>query len=392
MYTPVPMRTSSARSISRGVLLAAMGWLGAACGGAAATEVAPVVATEQPLDEAAVRTFQRGVTALGNPRGRDEARAAFEAALAREPRLWEARFNLAILARRAGELEQAERELTTVYEAERDQREVVLALAEVRHARGRSDESLSVLETFVRAHPDDVPVRVALAEVLRGRGRFDDALTAARDALVRNPREVGALMEVGRIYRARGDHEVAELVFRKALELGDSAAVHNDLGLLEAERGDTQAAFGEFERAIALDASFVAAHRNQGSLFLHAGDYESAARSYRAVLEREEGDLDARVALGVALRGQGQHREAARELESVLERAPSYGPALYDLGILRAEFLDDRANARPLFERFLTVWSTNGPERTEAERYVRDLAPPSAAPPSAAPAPTVNAE
>jgi tetratricopeptide (TPR) repeat protein len=240
-----------------------------------------------------------------------------------------------------------------------------------------------LLEKFVALEPARVDARLALAAVQRERGRLDEALTVARAVLVKDPHETLALLEVGRIYRARGELDVTELVLEKARALlpadsKQSAPVYNELGLLALARGDTQLAFTHFAKAEALDARFTPAHVNQGSVLLRAGDYEAAERAYRAALvgeprEIELGSLDARIGLGIAQRGQGKYRDARATYEKVLEAHPSHLPAIYDLAVLLADFMDQRKEALPLFERYLAGAPKTDSHRESAERYLQDI-------------------
>lgn len=345
--------------------------------------------SEAAVDPAAVDEFEAGVRDLGRTGRAAErnARNHFEAALEIDAGLWEARYNLGVLDRRAGNLLGAAEAFEAARALAPGSAEVLTALAEVRWALGERDTAASLLRSYVEAHADDIAARVSLATMLRELGDHDGALAQAREVLVRDPRNVGALAEVGRAYRAREQYDIAEIVFRKALDLGESAVLHNDLGLLELARGDTQAAFEQFRAAIAIDAAYAPAHLNQGAVLLRAGDYAGAEAEYRAVLEHDADNADARVCLGAALRGRGEHRDARREYEHVLEAMPSHAAALYDMGVLLAEFLDERAEARGFFQRYLAAAPGSAPERATAERYVRDidseLGP--ATPPPAAP-------
>ena len=352
--------------------LAGFGCSGAAAEGGASTAPTPA---DGSIDPEALVAFQAGVRELerSDRRALAQARAHLERALSISPGLWEARFNLAYLDRRSGDLVAAAEGLEAARAVAPDSGEVLVALAEVRSELGDSAGAAELLRAYVRGHPEDRTARVALATLLRAARDFDGALEQAREALVRDPRDARALAEVGRVYRAREQAEVAELVFRKALDLGETAELHNDLGLLELSRGDTQAAFEAFRRAIALDPAFSEAHENQGSVLLHAGDYPGAAAEFRAVLERDAENVDARVALAICLRGQGEHQAAQREYEAVLELVPSHAAALFDYAILRAEFLEQRPQSLELFRRFLAVAPGEQPERTVAERYLREI-------------------
>ncbi|MBW2464087.1 MAG: tetratricopeptide repeat protein [Deltaproteobacteria bacterium] len=355
------------------------------CGGGSA-DVETQVTELPPADPAAVREFRAGNRLMSRGTNRAEQRAIrrFRQAVEIDPYLWEAYYNLGVLYRRRGEMREA---ITALGEARRIQpgaREPLLALAEVHYALGERDEASALVEAFVDVDPDAVRVRVAYATILRERGEYDGALEQAREALIRESSNADALVEIGRVYRAREQYDVADLVFRKALDLSEDdrerqATLHDDLGLVALARGDTQAAFLQFQEAIQLDAQNKSARMNQGSVLLQAGDYAGAQAHYEAVLAIDEDDLNARVALGICQRGQGDHRQARRSYEGVLDDAPNHPAALFNLAVLKAEFLDQRPASREFFERFLRVAPSDAPQREMAERYLREI--PAAAPP-----------
>lgn len=362
--------------------LALIGLLAAAgCGGGAA-EKTQVRAANAPLNQDAVREYVAGARLMALPgvANRGRAKAKFEHALTLDPNLWEAHYNLGVIARQEGELREAVQDFRRALRI-REAKQPVLALAEAYHALGDLKEASDALETYVGKHPDDLDARASLAMVDRERRNYDDALTQAREVLTRDSGNVNALLEVGRVYRAKQQYDVAELVFKKALAIQpDNAAIRNDLGLLALARGDTQAAFHEFAEATEKDPKFTPAHANQGSVLMLSGDYEGAAREYRAVLSVDPNDVDAKVALGAALRGQGKHQEARRAYEDVLSASPNHPAALWNLAVLLAEFLDKRPEAREVFVRYLAVAPTDAPERAKAEEYLKDIPAPAAAP------------
>ncbi|HEX7479546.1 MAG TPA: tetratricopeptide repeat protein, partial [Polyangiales bacterium] len=156
--------------------------------------------------------------------------------------------------------------------------------------------------------------------------------------------------------------------------------------------GDTQLAFDEFEKAVAADARFTPARMNRASVLLHAGDYAAAEAEYEKVLAIDEHEVDARVGLGVALRGLGKHADAEKAYEKALEEAPNHPAALFDLGVLRAEFLDRRGQARELFERYLQVAASDAPQRPAAERYLAQIPAVVAPKPAPEPAPKSSSQ
>jgi tetratricopeptide (TPR) repeat protein len=359
---------------------------GCGCGGAAQT-LQPKTRALPPADPIAARKYLEAcaLLAVNKPADDERAVALLNAALAIDSYLWEAHYNLGVVYRRRGELRRAQAELEAAHKVQPGAGETLLALAETEEALGQRQHASDLLAEYLKVHEDALDVRVSLTALLREQGQYEAALEQARATLVRNPKSSGALLEVGRIYRARGELDVAELVFGRALHLDEkSPRPHNELGLTALARGDTQLAFERFEDALKVDKGFAPARLNRAAVLLRAGDYKAAEAEYRRVLNEESSHEDARVGLAIALRGQGKHAEAASEYEAVLSQSPNQSAALFDLAILRAEFLDRRAEARELFERFLAV-AAEGDARTTAERYMREI-PESAAPKPETPA------
>lgn len=325
---------------------------------------------------AAVRLMNRG------PRFHRRARTRLQRAIQIDPQLWEAHYNLGVLERAAGDLPAASAAFDAALAIDPNASEPLLAAAEVAYSRGDRSAAADRLQSLVQRDDAPLDARIALAVIYREDERWDGALEQAREVLVRDPSNVRALLEIGRVYRAREQHDVSRLVLDKALQLleDDQAAlraqVMNERGLLELDRGDTQAAFEAFEGAVAVDASFKPARLNMGSVLLRAGDYAGAAAQYQAVLQTDDEDLDARVAYAIALRGQGEHRQARREYERVLRANPEHPDALFDLAVLRAEFLDQRPQSREQFQEFLRVAPRRHPARERAEQYLQEIPAP----------------
>lgn len=366
-------------------LILLLAFAACACGGTGKRAVT-VRALPEANPEAAKR-YLKASTLMQSESASSSARAEglLKEALAIDGLLWEAHYNLGILYRRRGELHGAQRELEAAREIQPGAGEPLLALAEIYDVLDKPQQAAGALEDYLELDPKAQHVRVAWTALLRKQERFEDALAQARIVLLANPKDGGALLEVGRTYRQRGEYDAAELIFRRALLLDEkSPAPHNELGLTALMRGDTQLAFTHFAHAIEADKTFMAAHVNQAVVLLRAGDYEAAAREYRKVLEADGDHDDARVGLGVALRAQGKHADAEAEYERVLARTQNHAAALYDLALLRAEFLSQPQQARPLFERFVDV-AGEGSARTTAQRYL-DTLPKAPAPSKPAPA------
>jgi tetratricopeptide (TPR) repeat protein len=357
--------------------------LSAGCGGASTVRPSEMVsAPQRTISASAKEEYFAGVRELGLLRSQAasstaaaRARAHFLKAIELEPTLWEAHFNLGILARDQGEWEQARDHLVRAYRTRSSSPEVVLAYAEVLHAVGDMTEAVEVLTSLVQQRPGELAGRVALAAYLREQRQLDAAMQHARDALVRDPSYTPALIEMGRIHRALRQLEVADLVLEKASNIDPkNPLVPMERGLVAFDRGDTQRAFEYFDRATTLDPQDGTARLNQAAILLRAGDFAQAASEYRRVLSVDGNHIDARVGLGVALRGLGKHQEAKEQYDRVLKSQPKHPAALFNLGVLQADFLNQRSQAKATFEQFLDLSAIDPTHRKEAERYVREIA------------------
>lgn len=339
-----------------------------------------------PANPEAVREYNAATRLLSRPgaRAARRARVRLEHAIELDPNLWEARYDLGVVQRRAGELEQARASFEAAIAVQPGAPEPRLAAAEVAYELGDRSAAARQLRALVEGHPGNLEARVALAVVLREDESWDDALAQAREVLVRDPTSTRALLEIGRVYRARELYDVSRLVLQKALDLADEentslrAEILSEQGLLELARGDTQAAFAAFEAAIVSEAGFAPARMNMGAVLLRAGDFAGAKAQYEAVLENDEDNFDARIGLGIAFRGEGDHSRARQNYQRVLDADERHPDALFNIAVLQADFLDQRPEARVKFVRYLSLAPRNHPGREEAERYVREIPDPAA--------------
>jgi tetratricopeptide (TPR) repeat protein len=320
--------------------------------------------------------MMRGVQASKDGQ-RDRGVALLREAIQIDGHLWEARYDLGILLAEAGDLTGAEVELAIAARSSRDVQDVAIGLAEVRRRRGEYELSARGLADFVREHPGGVGARMLYVAALRESGQLDQAIVEAREVLLRQPGDSTALAELSLLRLARGENEAAALLAKQALDANPSSAVaHRATGLIDLASGDDAMAFGEFRKAAQADPHDTTSRLNMGVVLLRAGAYAKAEEQYREILSVDPDHTEAQVGLAAALRGEAgpQHpkklEEARGLLEGVLARDPHQTSALFNLGVLHADFLKDPAGAAPLFERFLADTPGDEPRRAQAEKYV----------------------
>ena len=377
--------------------LPALGCGGGNKGGAAAKAADKGLPPANPL---AVQRMVEGATAAKDPRMQTRAIALFREAIAIDPNLWEARFDLGVVLASSGDLAHAEEQLGAASKIAPEREEVAVALAEVRRRRGSNKEAAVGLEDFVKANPGAVEARTLLVTSLRDSGQHDKAIAQAREVLVRKPGDATALAELALCHLGKGERDTAHLLVKQSLDVdAKNAIAHRVQGLVHLAGGDDAAAFQAFSKAAQEDPRDTTSRLNMGAVLLRAGAYAKAAEQYKSALAASPDESAAQIGLAAALRGESGGKDAKRideakgYLDKVLEHEPHNLAALFNMGILLAESMKKPADAKPYFERFLDNAPGDHPARAEAERQLSGgkaaaaMTPPAPAPASPAKAP-----
>ena len=136
-------------------------------------------------------------------------------------------------------------------------------------------------------------------------------------------------------------------------------------------------AFDRFDYATSLDPGYLDARFNKASVLLDAGDYTRAKAELDVIVGKRPDDWGAQVALGLALRGQKDFDPAKKLWQTVVDKAPrrsrARGDALWNLAVLKSDFLEDVPGAKADLERFLQDAGTGHPKRVAAEQKRKEL-------------------
>ncbi len=370
------------RAIAFAFLVAPLG-----CGGGGPkTDTAHNTNVLPPANPVAVGKMVQGVGAAKDGQ-RDRAVTLLREAIGIDPTLWEARYNLGVVLAGAGDLAGAEEQLRAAQKLAPEIQDVVVALAEVARRRGEHRSAADLLGDYVQAHPQALDARTLLVAALRNSGQIDKAIAQGQEVLVRKPGDAAALGELALCHLAKGERETAQLLAKQALDSNDkSALAHRALGLIQLQNGDDALAFQSFLKASQLDPRDTTARLNMGGVLLHAGAYAKAEEQFRAILQVSPDDLEAQLGLAAAVRGEADAKspakleEARSILTKVLDKDPHNVAALFNLGVLYADFMKRPADATPLFQRFLSDAPSDHPSRAEAEKYMAGATKPTTTP------------
>jgi Tfp pilus assembly protein PilF len=184
--------------------------------------------------------------------------------------------------------------------------------------------------------------------------------------------------ELAQIYIAQNRLELAQLVLAKALELdANDPAVHNAFAILAQKQGKAQEAFERFDKAAELDANYIDARFNKASVLLDAGDYVRAKIELEAIVKKRPDDYAAQVALGIAHRGLKELLEAKKTWERVIKEAPARSSlradALFDVAILKLDFMNDAEGGRRDLERYLQEAPSAHTKRQAADEKCKEV-------------------
>jgi len=223
-----------------------------------------------------------------------------------DPYLSEARVKLAQALQKAGEKEEARKELTEVQRIDAEKAGVGRAMLLIEKAADHIKKS--------------EPVK-AIAEL--------------REAAAVSPKFPEAHYQLGLALRQSSDDVAgSEAAFRRVLELDpDHAVAHYQLGLLLQKRGDGAIASSELRKAAQLAPGLAEAHRELGRIAGDAEDWAAAVVELKALLAWEPGDADAHYRVGHALLRLRKFDEAVAELRSAVASKNGMAEAHYDLAV-----------------------------------------------------------
>ena len=128
--------------------------------------------------------------------------------------------------------------------------------------------------------------------------------------------------------------EACEL-YRKAVQAApDYAKAHLNLGIGLEASGDVDAAIGQYEAALVIDAADTYANYNLANLLYARGDLARAEPLLKAALERKPDFPEAQVVLSNVYDSRGDLSAAAGALEAALKQRPDYAGAWNNYGVV----------------------------------------------------------
>ena len=338
----------------------------------------------EKIKPAAQKEFDAAMRALrlGGPEARETARARLRAALKIDGSIWEAWFDLGVIAWREGEDDEAIEDFGKALQGNPEHAPTLMARAEAHRRAGKKKEARNDYNAALKGMAEDDPNRrdtaARLASLLRDSGDYEDAVEVLRETVRVSGTNARIYTELGQIYLAQKRLELAQLMLAKALELdAKDPAVYNALALLAQRQGKAQEAFERFDQAASLDSNYIDARFNKATVLLDAGDYARAKTELAAIVEKRGDDYAAQVSLGVAHRGLKEFKEARKLWEAVIKEAPKRSApradAMWNLALLKIDFMEDPSGGKSDLERYLQEAPTSHAKRQDVENKCKEV-------------------
>jgi tetratricopeptide (TPR) repeat protein len=170
--------------------------------------------------------------------------------------------------------------------------------------------------------PGNADVVYKLGFIERTLGNNEEALALFRRYQQMTPGDFQVLGQIGSCLGDLGRFDEAESSLRLALTHGDDALTRYNLGFVLTREGRLPEAVAEYERALQLNPTHLAAMTNLASVLLRQGQLERASRELARALAIEPDNPAAHTNLGLLLAQQGRMDEAARQFEEALRINP----------------------------------------------------------------------
>ncbi len=172
---------------------------------------------------------------------------------------------------------------------------------------GRADQAAVYYRRAIDFNPSYVEAHFGLATVLQGQGNHDGAAKCYRTVIALNPSSFQAHVNLGIVLQQMGDQESAAAQYRAAVRCNpESPEAHNNLGATLQALNRPEEAAQSYRKVLELDSGSARAQGNLGLALWQAGRLEEAEAHCRQALVLDPGCAEACNTLGLILSDQGQ--------------------------------------------------------------------------------------
>ena len=256
---------------------------------------------------------------------RKDALPAFQKVAELMPADPEAHYNLGVVLKSAGRLDEAVASYRKAVKLKPDYAEAHNNLGIVLKDQGQFDAALASYRRAAEIKPDFAEVQGNLGYVFKQLGQLDAAVACCRRAVQLNPNSYIAHNNLGLVLQDAGEMDAALASYRRALEIKpDFAEAHSNLGNAQKDLGRFEDAVASCRRAIEIKPDFAAAHNILGVVLMELGQFAAAQASFRLALQIKPDFAEAHNNMFILLKDLGQNEDALASNRRALELRPDY--------------------------------------------------------------------
>jgi protein O-GlcNAc transferase len=245
----------------------------------------------------------------------------------------EAHFNIGVILKGMGRLEQAMTSYQNAIQLNPDYAEAHSNLGNTLKDLGRLDDAIVNYSRALEIKPDLADAHNNLGTAFKDLGRFDEAIASYRKAVALKPDFASAYYNLGNAQKELGQLEDAVNSYRRAIEIKPGfAEAHNNLGGTLNNLGQLDAALTCYRRAVEIAPDFAEAHSNLGNALKELRQFVAAVASYRKAVEIKPDSAKVFYNLGNALKELLQRDDAVVSYRRALALKPDYAEAHNNLG------------------------------------------------------------
>jgi Flp pilus assembly protein TadD len=255
----------------------------------------------------------------------------YEAFLELHPEVFQIRSNLGAALARLGRFDRAVVEYSAALSAEPDNPGVIMNLGLAHYKMGHLNDAVKQWSKAHTLDPANWQITLLLADAESRLGDSAEVIALLGPVDHIDARDLGVAYLLGTALLAAHRSLQAQALVERILENGDSAQVRILVGTMELQRGDSDAAVKDLERATEMDPMLPSVFSSYGSALLSMGEPIRAEAAFRRELVGNPNDFLTHLDLGFLLKQNQQLDDAMTHLRRALELRPGDIGARYQI-------------------------------------------------------------
>lgn len=189
----------------------------------------------------------------------------------------------------SGELEEAVRCYKKAVAIQPDLADAYFNMGVISHVLGKPDDAIIYYQKVLELNPNHLLANNNLGNVLRQSGRADEAMEYYQKALSINPDHADTYNNIGTFFQIKGELGEAIQQYQKAVELNPAfTEAFNNLGNIYTLQGEYEKAVQSYQKAAELEPDLASAQYNLALIRLLHGNFSEGWENYEWRFKTQE--------------------------------------------------------------------------------------------------------